>query len=195
MGVKVTSKDNTDEVLRRMGKAFERGLKACGMTAEAYAKDTLTGQVYSVDESKIDYVLTGRLRNSVTYAIGGKPAAISSYKTDKPGYKGGSYSGNAPEEDKPYVAIGTNVKYAIGGKSANISSYKADKPGYKGGSYSGKAPEEDKPYVAVGTNVKYAIGIEEGTHRKKGAVHFLLKAASEHQEEYEKLIKESMENA
>ena len=146
-----TYKDNTDEVLRRMKKAFERGLKACGMTAEAYAKDTLTDQVYSVDESKIDYVLTGRLRNSITYAIGGK--------------------------------------------SANISSYKADKAGYKGGTYSGKAPEEDNPYVAVGTNVKYAIGIEEGTHRKKGAVHFLLKAASEHQEEYENLIKESMENA
>ena len=146
-----TYTDNTDEVLRRMKKAFERGLKACGMTAEAYAKDVLTEQVYSVDESKIDYVLTGRLRNSITYAIGGK--------------------------------------------SANISSYKADKAGYKGGTYSGKAPEEDKPYVAVGTNVKYAIGIEDGTHRKKGAVHFLLKAASEHQEEYEKLIKESMENA
>ena len=147
----IRTNDNTDEVLRRMKKAFERGLKACGMTAEAYAKDILTDQVYSVDESKIDYVLTGRLRNSITYAIGGK--------------------------------------------SANISSYKADKAGYKGGSYSGKAPEEDNPYVAVGTNVKYAIGIEEGTHRKKGAVHFLLKAASEHQEEYEKLIKESMENA
>ena len=151
MSVTTTSKDNTDEVLRRMKKAFERGLKACGMTAEAYAKDTLTDEVYSVDESKIDYVLTGRLRNSITYAIGGK--------------------------------------------SANISSYKADKAGYKGGTYSGKAPEEDKPYVAVGTNVKYAIGIEEGTHRKKGAVHFLLKAASEHQEEYQNLIKESMENA
>lgn len=147
----IRTNDNTDEVLRRMEKAFERGLKACGMTAEAYAKDTLTDEVYSVDESKIDYVLTGRLRNSITYAIGGK--------------------------------------------SANISSYKADKAGYKGGTYSGKAPEEDKPYVAVGTNVKYAIGIEEGTHRKKGAVHFLLKAASEHQEEYENLIKESMENA
>ena len=147
----IRTNDNTDEVLRRMKKAFERGLKACGMTAEAYAKDILTEQVYSVDESKIDYVLTGRLRNSITYAIGGK--------------------------------------------SANISSYKADKAGYKGGTYSGKAPEEDKPYVAVGTNVKYAIGIEEGTHRKKGAVHFLLKAASEHQEEYENLIKESMENA
>ena len=146
-----TYTDNTDEVLRRMKKAFERGLKACGMTAEAYAKDILTEQVYSIDESKIDYVLTGRLRNSITYAIGGK--------------------------------------------SANISSYKADKAGYKGGTYSGKAPEEDKPYVAVGTNVKYAIGIEEGTHRKKGAVHFLLKAASDHQEEYENLIKESMENA
>lgn len=147
----IRTNDNTDEVLRRMKKAFERGLKACGMTAEAYAKDILTDQVYSVDESKLDYVLTGRLRNSITYAIGGK--------------------------------------------SANISSYKADKAGYKGGTYSGKAPEEDKPYVAVGTNVKYAIGIEEGTHRKKGAVHFLLKAASEHQEEYENLIKESMENA
>ena len=146
-----TYTDNTDEVLRRMKKAFERGLKACGMTAEAYAKDILTEQVYSVDESKIDYVLTGRLRNSITYAIGGK--------------------------------------------SANIKSYKADKAGYKGGTYSGKAPEEDKPYVAVGTNVKYAIGIEEGTHRKKGAVHFLLKAASDHQEEYENLIKERMENA
>ena len=147
----IRTNDNTDEVIRRMKKAFERGLKACGMTAEAYAKDTLTDEVYSVDESKLDYVLTGRLRNSITYAIGGK--------------------------------------------SANISSYKADKAGYKGGTYSGKAPEEDKPYVAVGTNVKYAIGIEEGTHRKKGAVHFLLKAASEHQEEYENLIKESMENA
>ena len=69
MGVNVTSTDNTDEVLRRMKKAFERGLKACGMTAEAYAKDILTDQVYSVDESKIDE-LFGASQACDWFAIG-----------------------------------------------------------------------------------------------------------------------------
>lgn len=134
-------KDNTREVLSALQKAKRRGLEAIGMTAERYAKQVIT------EAGAID---TGRLRNSLTYAISGESAHISSYSGDH-GEEGGTYSGTAP--------------YDIGGA------------------------------VFLGTNVSYAEGIELGTHRKKGAVHMLKRAATEHNEEYQKLMRESLENA
>ena len=107
-------KDNTEEVLSAMEKAIERGLEAIGQEAEGYAKEVLTKAVYTMgrDEAK-KYKLTGRLRNSITYAVSGKKAHISSYQGDN-GEKGGEYKGTAPEEKDKAVYIGTNVEYAAG---------------------------------------------------------------------------------
>lgn len=92
-----------------MDKAFDRGLKAIGMTAEKHAKEILTKEVYTGNKP---WPLTGRLRNSITYALSGESANISSYKAD--GAVGGTYSGTAPADKDKAVYIGTNVKYAEG---------------------------------------------------------------------------------
>lgn len=105
-----TYKDNTDEVLSKMEKAIERGLEAIGMTAEGHAKKVLTKAVYTGDK---DYPLTGRLRNSITYAVSGKKAAIQSYSGDH-GEEGGTYDGTAPDDKEKAVYLGTGVVYAAG---------------------------------------------------------------------------------
>ena len=99
-----TYKDNTDEVLSALEKAKIRGLTAIGMTAEGHAKKKIT-QAKAVD--------TGRLRNSITFAVSGESANISSYNGDH-GEEGGTYSGTAPNDKEKAVYIGTGVKYAAG---------------------------------------------------------------------------------
>ena len=99
-----TYKDNTDEVLSALEKAKVRGLTAIGMTAEGHAKKKIT-QAKAVD--------TGRLRNSITFAVSGESANISSYSGDH-GEEGGTYSGTAPNDKEKAVYIGTGVKYAAG---------------------------------------------------------------------------------
>jgi phage gpG-like protein len=96
-----TTKDNTKEVLSALDKAIERGLEAIGLTAEGYAKK---------NETAID---TGRLRNSITWALSGKEANTKEYKY-KVGKKTekGYYEGTAPEDEDKAVYIGTNVEYA-----------------------------------------------------------------------------------
>lgn len=104
--------DNSNLVLRDMKAAVERALTRCGMEAEGYAKDL----------SPFD---TGLLRNSITYAISGKPPAQLTYKADKPAKDGkikiGRYSGNAPDDTVKSVYIGTNVEYAV---DQEIGTYK-----------------------------------------------------------------------
>ena len=136
-----TYKDNTDDVLSALEKAKVRGLTAIGMTAEGHAKKKIT-QAKAVD--------TGRLRNSITFAVSGE--------------------------------------------SANISSYSGDN-GEEGGSYSGTAPNDKEKAVYIGTGVSYAAVIETGSHRKAGGVHFLQDAASNHTDEYKRLMEDSMKNA
>ena len=99
-----TTKDNTKEVLSALEKAIERGLEAIGLTAEGHAKKVIT-QAKAVD--------TGRLRNSITYAVSGKSANISSYSGDH-GEEGGTYEGTAPDDKEKAVYIGTGVEYAVG---------------------------------------------------------------------------------
>ena len=102
--MRYTYKDNTDEVLSALEKAKVRGLTAIGMTAEGHAKKKIT------QEKAVD---TGRLRNSITFAVSGESANISSYSGDH-GEEGGSYSGTAPNDKEKAVYIGTGVEYAIG---------------------------------------------------------------------------------
>ena len=105
-----TYKDNTDEVLAALERAKKNGLTAIGLTAEGHAKKKLTREVYTGDKP---YKLTGRLRNSITFAVSGEPANIQSYSGDH-GEAGGSYSGSAPDDKDMAVYIGTGVEYAAG---------------------------------------------------------------------------------
>ena len=108
--MKVDFKDNSEQVLSAMEKAMKNGLEAIGLTAEGHAKKKLTREVYTGDKP---YKLTGRLRNSITFAVSGEPANIQSYSGDN-GEKGGTYNGTAPDDKNKAVYIGTNVEYALG---------------------------------------------------------------------------------
>lgn len=102
-----TYKDNTAEVLDALERAKKRGLEAIGLTAEGHAKKKIT-QAGAVD--------TGRLRNSITYALAGEETHIKSYKADKGGKDRETYTydGTADGKKGSGVYIGTNVEYAPG---------------------------------------------------------------------------------
>ena len=91
-----------------------------------------------------------------------------------------------------------SITFALSGESANTSSYKADagKNGEppKTGEYRGTLGEIEDNYVVIGSNVEYFPFIEEGA-RGRQALHVLRKAATEHREEYENLMKDSIKNA
>lgn len=108
-GIEFTLKDNSGAFLSALDDAKKRGLKAIGITAESYAKQELSRLKMHGNGQMEDNVVTGLLRNSVTYALGGEQTAILNYKADI-GDKKGSYSGNAPVGDAVY--IGSNVEYA-----------------------------------------------------------------------------------
>lgn len=95
-------KDNSEEYESLLIQAIRHGLRAIGMTAETYAKDTCP-------------VDTGYARNSITYALSGESAAVSSYEADR-GKNGeppktGEYRGTLGKIEDNYVAIGSNVEY------------------------------------------------------------------------------------
>ena len=108
-------KDNSQEVLDAIKTAKRRGLMAIGMTAERHAKEILTDEVYTVDKdiaAKRGYTLTGRLRNSITYAFSGEGAKMKEYSdTTGQTYQ---YQGTAPDDKDKAVYLGTNVEYAAG---------------------------------------------------------------------------------
>lgn len=95
-------KDNSEEYKELLTQAIRRGLRTIGMKAETHAKETCP-------------VDTGYASNSITYALSGESAAVSSYKADrgkgdKPP-KTGEYRGTQGKIDDNYVAIGSNVEY------------------------------------------------------------------------------------
>ena len=110
MAKNIEYRDNTEEVLNALESAIRRGNEAIGLAAEGHAKKKLTKEVYTGDKP---YKLTGRLRNSITFAVSGEPANIQSYNGDH-GEAGGSYSGSAPNDKDMAVYIGTGVEYAAG---------------------------------------------------------------------------------
>lgn len=95
-----TYKDNTEQVLSAFEKAIENGLTAIGITAEGHAKRKIT------DYPAVD---TGRLRNSITFALSGEKANAQTYTDNKKGVY--NYSGTAPDDMEKAVYIGTNVEY------------------------------------------------------------------------------------
>ena len=95
-------KDNSKEYKELLNQAIRRGLRTIGMRAETHAKENCP-------------VDTGYASNSITFALAGEPAAISSYEADrgkggKPPKKG-KYSGTMGDTEDNYVAIGSNVEY------------------------------------------------------------------------------------
>lgn len=134
-------KDNSKEYKDLLNQAIRRGLRTIGMRAETHAKENCP-------------VDTGYARSSITYALSGESAAVSSYKADA------GKNGEPP----------------------------------KTGEYRGTLGEIEDNYVAIGSNVEYFPFIEEGA-RGRQALHVLRKAATEHREEYENLMKDSIKNA
>lgn len=134
-------KDNSKEYKELLTRAIRRGLRTIGMRAETHAKENCP-------------VDTGYASNSITYALSGESAAISSYEADR------GKNGKPP----------------------------------KTGEYRGTLGKIDDNYVAIGSNVEYFPFIEEGA-RGREALHVLKKAATEHREEYENLMKDNLENA
>ena len=95
-------KDNSKEYKDLLNQAIRRGLRTIGMRAETHAKENCP-------------VDTGYARNSITYALSGESAAVSSYEADR-GKNGkppktGEYSGTMGEIEDNYVVIGSNVEY------------------------------------------------------------------------------------
>ena len=107
MASSVTFRDNTDEVISLFKKAKHRGLEAIGLRAETHAKKKITS-AGAVD--------TGRLRNSITYALAGEETHVKSYKANKGGKDRETYTydGKAEGQKGSGVYIGTNVEYAPG---------------------------------------------------------------------------------
>ena len=105
MAKNIEYRDNTEEVLSALEAAIKRGNEAIGMNAERHAKK----------KCPVD---TGRLRNSITYALAGEETHVKSYKANKK--KAGekerkTYTdeGTADGKKGSGVYIGTNVEYAV----------------------------------------------------------------------------------
>lgn len=141
--VSVKISDNSDKVKVLLQKQIGDALEAVGIQAEGYAKLEL--------ETKPRRVDTGLLRNSITHAVSGKPAAIKSYHSDP------------------------NHAVTAATKRAGTAGMPVDPP--MEGHYSGTAPDDPvtKKAVYIGTNVKYAIYVHNGT-RKMKANRFLKNA-------------------
>lgn len=86
-----------------------------------------------------------------------------------------------------------SITHALSGKEASISEYKADK-GDEKGSYSGTAPKDSGKAVYIGSNVEYFPYIELGSSTIN-ARHVLKNSATQHTDEYKKLMEDSMKNA
>lgn len=145
--------DNTPEFHSKLKNAIHRGLIAIGMTAERFAKEEISRPKPHGDGSVRPNVDTGRLRNSITFALAGEKAHIQRYSWQK-----GSISGRAAGDAE----------------------------------YNGTAPDE--PGVFIGTNVEYAMDVELGS-TKSPPYPFLQPAATEHGDEYKKLMEDSLKNA
>ena len=165
MQVKIT--DNSAIFKHAKDEAVLRALEAIGLTAERHAKE----------KCPVD---TGRLRNSITHAVSGGPAAISEYKA--------SYGSNKHKlKDKKTGEVKT-VRYSAKNKNAGTVG---------GGTYSGTAPDDPdgKKAAYIGTNVEYAKYIEEGSSKNRKAHHFLRDAAQNHGDEYKRIVENILKNA
>lgn len=149
-----------EEFMRALEEAAETALDAAGMQAATYAKREL-----QKTPSRID---TGLLRNSITWAVSGKPAAIKSYRASK----------------------GSNKK---NGKRVSASSKNAGSVGV--GFYAGTAPADppENKAVYIGTNVEYAIYVHDGTAHM-APNRFLKNAISNNRGKLLEIMKTTLQN-
>lgn len=103
--INVALVDNLDELLKAEDYQIEQALIAVGAKMESHAK---------ADYVPVD---TGRLKNSITFALAGGSAQISSYGPDgsAPDEQSKPYSGTAPADPGGKVRsvyVGSNVEYA-----------------------------------------------------------------------------------
>lgn len=107
INIDVEVESNDKEVQEALDAQIEQALIAIGMVAESYAKlPEKDGGHMPVD--------TGRLKNSITYALAGQSPHITSYRADR-GNDGGGYSGTMPQDEGGKIRsvyIGSNVEYA-----------------------------------------------------------------------------------
>lgn len=69
-GITVQFEDNSEQVLQALQRAARRGLESCGARAETYAKRELSKvKPHKVGPDRPN-VITGRLRNSISHALG-----------------------------------------------------------------------------------------------------------------------------
>lgn len=85
VGIEVNLTNNMDRIMKALGNQLGQAMIAVGLTAESNAKHEITRAVYDTPESKSGYVRTGRLMNSISWAV---------------------------DEDTGDVYIGSNVEYA-----------------------------------------------------------------------------------
>lgn len=111
-GVSYKMIDRSDEVKKTLNDVLDPTLEALGMQGERHAKELVRTD-------------TGLLKNSITHAVAGESAAISSYRADNPDASGnintGEYSGTTEKQgDEKAVYIGSNVSYAIPVETGHI---------------------------------------------------------------------------
>ena len=93
------------DVLKATEKAMKKAARMIGGSMAGHA----------VEGCPVD---TGLLKNSITFALGGDPPAITDYQADVPdkegNYKEGHYDGQAQADDDGEITVyvGTNVEYA-----------------------------------------------------------------------------------
>ena len=148
--------NNIEEVDERLNRGIENALEAMGMQSENYAKE----------KCPVD---TGLLRNSITHAVAGKGAAISSYHA--------TYGSNRTSKGNRRRATSKNAGFV----------------GF--GAYSGTAGTEDEKAVYVGTNVEYAPYVELGDKGGKiPAQPFLRPAVEDHVNQLKRLAEAMIQN-
>lgn len=152
----VDIQDNSDLFIAAVEAAAETALDAAGMQAA-----TLAARELQKTPSRID---TGLLHNSITWAVGGKPASISSYSADRP---------SKYNENDVYSIL----------QAARTGSYSGTAP----------ADTEKTRSVYVGTNVEYAIYVHEGTKRM-APNHFLKNAISKNRGELSEIMKRILQS-
>ena len=105
--------------------------------------------------------------------------------------------GHAKRKITSYPAVDTSrlrssITFAISGEKANTTTYTDNNKGVY--NYSGTAPNDKEKAVYIGTNVDYGKHVELGTS-KMAARPFLKPAATEHSEEYKRIMEAALKSA
>ena len=132
---------------------------------------------------------------SYTYNDNTKEVLSALAKAKRQGLKAIGITAEAHAKKNTPVDTGrlrNSITHAISGETTAISSY-SDNDNKQSWAYEGAAPSDQEAAVYIGSNVEYAQYVELGSRGRQG-IHFLQRAATEHKDEYAKLLKEAMQN-